>query len=358
MEVVPKTHDWKLCTEGGQAMIRGYRGLLGLSVWLVLCLAVPSVLAFAGQGDTRAEVIPCASASAEKHASTGKAWLGVAVQELSDELREVLDIDEEFTGLLVANVTEGSPADKAGMRHGDLIVSVSGREMETPDDLVKLVQSKKPGSEVVVALVRDGKKHKMTVLLGTAPAKTPKDTGIEMPDSRSLPTEIMPPLRHLKLQVDRGYLGVNVLDLDEDLGGYFGVQKGVLVTEVLEGRAGEKAGMKAGDVITAVDGKKVADREELTGILQKKEEGEKVEVSLLRKGKPMRLPVTLEEGPFWAWMEGVGDKGAKFKEEFVMPRVGTLKRDADLERRMEELSKELEKLKEHLEKLDEELGSR
>jgi predicted metalloprotease with PDZ domain len=339
-------------------MIRRYRGLLGLSALLAVCLSVPSAPALAGGSDARGVFIPCAAGTAEKQASSGKAWLGVAVQELSDELREVLDVGDEFVGLLVAGVTDGSPADKAGIKHGDVIVSVSGREMETPDDLVEFIQSKKPGTEVVVAVVRDGKKHKMTVLLGKTSAKTSKDVEVEMPDSRSFPMEIMPPLRHLKLQVDRGYLGVNVLNLDEDLGGYFGVQKGVLVTEVLEGSAAEKAGMKAGDVITAVDGKKVADREELTGFLRKKDDGDKVDVSLLRKGKPMSLTVTLEQGPLWAWMEGIGDEGAKFKEEFVMPKVYSLKKDADLERRMEELSKELERLKERLEKLDEELGSR
>jgi len=53
----------------------------------------------------------------------------------------------------------------------------------TPDDLVGFVQSKKPGSEVVVALVRDGKKHKMTVLPGEGPPRNPRIRGIELPDS-------------------------------------------------------------------------------------------------------------------------------------------------------------------------------
>jgi len=68
--------------------------------------------------------------------------------------------------------------------------------------------------------------------------------------------------------------------------------------------------------------------------------------------------VTLEKGPFWAWMEGVGDKGAKFKNDFVIPRLDNLKSDADLERRLEKMSKQLEKLEQRLEELDEELGSR
>jgi len=358
MQAVPKTHGWKLCTEGGNDMIRGYGALLGLPVWLVLCLSVLSPQAFAGREAAPAEVIPCAATSAEKSATTGKAWLGVAVQELNDELREVLGIEDEFAGVLVANVTDGSPADKAGIKHGDLIVSVAGREVETPDELVELIQSKKPGSEVVVSLVRDGEKRRMSVVLGKAPAKKSKDIEVELPESRSLPLEVMPPIKHLTLEVDRGFLGVNVLGLEEDLGGYFGVEKGVLVTEVPEGSAGAKGGMKAGDVITAIDGKKVTDRKELTGILRKKDEGDKVEVSVLRKGRPLDLTVTLEKGPFWAWMEGVGDKGAKFKNDFVIPRLDNLKTDADLERRLEKMSKQLEKLEQRLEELDEELGSR
>ena len=319
------------------------------------CVLCPSV--FASQDCVRAQVIPCASAAAVKPAA-GKAWLGVAVQELNDELREVLDIEDEFTGVLVASVTEGSPAEKAGIRQGDLIVSVNGEGMETPDDLVKLIQSKKPGGEVVVSLVRDGKKLRKTAVLAKAPARKSEDLMLEVPESKSLEKEIMPPLQQLRLEVDRGFLGVNVLDLDGDLGGYFGVKQGVLVTEVLDGSAGEKAGMKAGDVITAVDGKKVTDRKELTAALQKREEGEEVELSLIRKGKPLDLTVTLEKGPFRAWMEGIGDKGEKFKDDFVLPRLGNLKRDADLERRLDEMSKQLEKLEKRLKELDEEHNSR
>jgi len=339
-------------------MMRSYRNLLSLPVWLVLFLLVLSPAASGSEGDWRADVIPCASTSAEKPASTGGAWLGVAVQELNEELRDVLDIEDDLVGVLVAGVTEGSPADKAGIRQGDLIVSVSGEEVETPDDLVELIHSKKPGREILVALVRDGKKHRISVVLGKSPAKKSKDVEIELPEPKSLPMEILPPLQHLKLEMGRGFLGVNVLDLDAELGGYFGTEKGVLVTEVLDGSAGEKAGMKAGDVITAVDGKTVASREELTRILRKREEGDKVELSLLRKGKPLKLAVTLEEGPFWAWMEGIGDKGTKFKDQFVMPRVDNLKREAELERRLEAMSRELERLKERLEKLDEELRLR
>jgi len=313
---------------------------------------------FGGEDCAHAQVVPCVSASAVKPAATGKAWLGVAVQELNEELRDGLDIEDELVGVLVAGVTDGSPADKAGIRLGDLIVSVNGEGMETPEDLVELIQSKKPGSEVSVLLVRDGKRQRMTVVLGKVPASKSEDLKVELPESKSLQKEIMPPLQHLRLEVDRGFLGVNVLDLDQDLGGYFGVRKGVLVTEVLDGSAGEKAGMKTGDVITAVDGKKVADRKELTAALQKRDEGEEVRLSLVRKGKPLSLTVTLEKGPFRAWMEGIGDKGEKFKDEFVVPRLNNLKRDADLERRLDEMSKELEKVKKRLEELDDELNSR
>lgn len=326
-------------------------------MWLVLWSLILSPSASAGECDAQAGVLPCASTSSEK-STAGNAWLGVVVQDLDEELREVLDIEDEFTGVVVAGVTDGSPADKAGIRLGDLIQSVSGKDVEAPDDLVELIRAKKPGSEVVVSVVRDGKKRRIGVTLGAVPAKKPGDKAILFPKSRSMWSETMPPLRRLRIELDRGHLGVNVQEVSGGLGEYFGVEEGVLVTEVLDGSAAEEAGMKAGDVITAIDGEKVADTRELTDTLGDKEDGETVEVSLVRKGKPLSLKVTLEKGPFRAWMEGIGEKGLEFKHDFIVPGLEDMKRNADLERRMEALSEELEKLKERLEELDEELGSR
>ena len=357
MQAVPIVDCGNLCTQGGRKMIRNYRAILCLAVLLALASCVLCSPVVAGQDVLRAQLIPCATTGV-KPAATAKAWLGVTVQELSDELREVLNVEDELTGVVVADVTDGSPADEAGIRHGDVILSVSGKEMETPDDLVKLIQSKKPGADVTLSILRDGAKLRKTAVLGKAPAKKSEDLAIEMPESKMLKKEVMPPVRQLKLEVNRGYLGANVLDIGEDLGGYFGVREGVLVTEVLEGGAGQKAGLRPGDVITAVDGKKVADRKELIEALQRKEEGEDVEVAVIRKSKPLTLTVTLEKGPFVAWMEGIGDKGEQFKDQFVMPRLENLGREADLERRLDEVNKKLEKVEERLKRLDEKLKER
>jgi serine protease Do len=283
----------------------------------------------------------------------------VAVQELREELRDVLGIEEDVEGVLVASVTEGSPADKSGIRSGDVIVSVGGEKIQNPDDLVETIRGAKPGKEVMVALVRDGEKRRIGVVLGKLPSKKSKDITIETPGPKpeSMPLDF-PELERLNLEFGRGFLGVNVLDLNSGLGEYFGAREGVLVTEVPEGSAGEKAGMKPGDVITAVDGKKVANREELTGILRTKDEGDKVELSLLRKGKPLKVTASLEKGPFSAWMEGLGRRGDQFADQYVVPRADRLRRQMELERRLEDISKELEKIKEKLKELEQGRRSR
>ncbi len=296
---------------------------------------------------------PIAAKTAAKAEVSGGGWLGVEIQDLTDELREVLDIDEDVEGVLVAGVVEGGPADKAGIERGDVVVRVSTKSVDDVSELSSAIAKRKPGEEVTISLVRDGRKLQRKVVLGKREIKKSKDVEIRMPEPMPVPD--VPALRQFKLEFSRGYLGVNVLNLTPELGSYFGTDTGVLVTEVNEGSAAEDAGIKPGDVIKKVEGEPVEDREDLVSILQEKEEGDEITLSILRKGKEMSLTATLEEGPFWGFMQGMGEKGTKFNQRYIVPRVERFRSDVELERRLETLSKELERLKDKLEHLSEEL---
>ena len=95
------------------------------------------------------------------------------------------------------------------------------------------------------------------------------------------------------------WLGVHLLDLNEQLGDYFGVEDGdgVLVTEVEEDSPAERAGLKAGDVITGLDDRTVADSDDLVKAIRRHEEGDTVTVHFLRRGKKKHARVELGERP-------------------------------------------------------------
>lgn len=155
-------------------------------------------------------------------------------------------------------------------------------------------------------------------------------------------------------------------DLSEQLGDYFGVKdgQGVLVTEVVKDAPAEKAGIKAGDVITSLDGKKIEEVETLIDELDEYSEGDQVKVGVLRKGKKKSFKVTLEEneeenfyfqktimGP-GIWKMGNGNHLFKILEDLNLDDLEKLK-DLDHLDDTEGLRAELEELKAELQELKE-----
>lgn len=94
----------------------------------------------------------------------GKAWLGVAPEELSDEMLEHLKIE---SGVLVGDVIPNSPAEEAGLKQGDVILSVDGQELEGPEDLQQAIAARKAGAEVTLTILRKGKTIEKKAVLGT-----------------------------------------------------------------------------------------------------------------------------------------------------------------------------------------------
>jgi serine protease Do len=358
--------------EGGSKMVLRSKALAVLVLVAVVALAIAagsSVMARPGLWCSLAT--PCVAKSVEKVEPSENGWLGVEIQELTPELREVLELGEDTRGVLVAAVSEGSPADKAGIGKGDVIVALDTKDVEDTSGLVRLVSKRKPGDVVTIRILREGQKKAIKVTLGRQPkgaeeefairlpkSKLPEERegrDLEIPDNELPNLESLPPLEHFKLEVNRGRLGVNVVDLNPELGSYFGATKGALVTEVMKDTAAEEAGIKAGDVIVKADGKPVGNREELIRVLSKREVGDKVELVVLRKGKEMKLSATLEEGPFMAWVQGMKKKGSSIPNRYITPGVERFKGNTEVRRRIDDLSREMDALREKLDKLNEDL---
>jgi membrane-associated protease RseP (regulator of RpoE activity) len=258
------------------------------------------------------------------HAATSSSgWLGVYTQSLNEGLRSGIGYNGD--GVLVSGVESDSPAEKAGIKKGDVITAFNSRTVNSPSALSDVVAAGKPGQSVSLGLWRNGSRQSVTVKLGERPADadTPEPGGMSWDDddAPTPPTPPAPPdapetywmgrakeMKNLAVEMAglKPRLGVSVQDLGRELGDYFGVTdgKGILVTAVTDDTPAAKSGFKAGDVIVKVGDRSVEDSADLRAALRDRPAG-KVDVTVMRKGQRMTLTPELAERPKETTMYGM-----------------------------------------------------
>ena len=94
-----------------------------------------------------------------------RGWLGVSIQPVTEDIAAAIGLDAA-EGALIAEVRDGAPAAKAGLRRGDVVTEVNGEEVKDPRDLARLIALTKPGSDVTIGLLRKGRHTEVSVTLG------------------------------------------------------------------------------------------------------------------------------------------------------------------------------------------------
>ena len=211
--------------------------------------------------------------SLRKYGRVVRGWLGVTVQEITPEIAEAMEL-ESSQGVLIADVIKGSPAAEAGIRQGDVVVSINGKEVNDPSALQFLVSEIPPGTRVPVTVIRDGGRKTVTVTIGDlSEAEIPRDTYL-VEDNRFLEgarvADLSPPLRD-SLEVP------NNVD-------------GVVVAGVERNSPASSTGLRPGDVIVTINGRKITGLSEFKQLLQSIN-GRRMEISIYRQG--MILNMTL-----------------------------------------------------------------
>lgn len=229
------------------------------------------------QGLSFAIPINVAMSVAEQLKDTGYAtrgWLGVGIQNVNQALAKSFGL-EKPTGALVTQVTQGSPADNAGMQSGDIILEFNGRSVDYSSALPPLVGSVRPGKTVDVDVLRNGKRKILAVTI------EPLDEGRKV-SSISKPES-----------VDESRLGVEVAELTQQQRDEMNLDAGVVVSSLAPEGPAAKSGIRSGDIIISLNREEIDNVDELEKLAREVPVNEAIPVLVQRQNSPMFLALTI-----------------------------------------------------------------
>jgi S1-C subfamily serine protease len=224
-------------------------------------------------------------------------------------------------GVLVRQVVPGGPADRAGLQPGDQIVKIGDKAIRDYDELANAVSEHKPGDQLTLHIMREGKEQNVQLTLGERRPqegeRRPQEPGGQPPAMAFLGVQSRP-LR----PSDRQELGV-------------GVDSGAVVVDVTPGTPAEAADLRRGDVITAVDNTTVTNPEDLREAVRRAGAGKEVNLHVARRNETLQLHAKLGES---------GSEG--MMPAPMMPGPGRMSggRIGDMERRIQDLEKRVNEL--------------
>ena len=233
----------------------------------------------------------------------GPSWLGVETHEVTADNAKELKLPAE-RGVVVAGVTKDSPAAKAGLKENDVITEVNGQRVEGSAQFRRMIHEIPAGRTAQITVWRDGRAQTLSATLGKAEERhstlmgaTPGTFAFRMPEVMEMPD--MPSIdlggEMALLPGGRPRLGIDAEDIGGQLGSFFGAPdgEGILVRSVNSGSAAEKAGLKAGDVITSFNGERVRSLGDLRQKLASQNDAKTAKIGVLRNKSELTLSVEL-----------------------------------------------------------------
>jgi serine protease Do len=240
-------------------------------------------------------------------------YLGVSLEDVgAGEVKRLGLADER--GALVREVSDDSPAGRAGVRADDVVLSYEGEAVRSAAHLSRLVRETPPGRKVAVGLSRAGSRQQVEVTVGEPRRmgdafERLKDLkieglddlriegldGLEMPVPPAPPTPPHPPEAFAwRMFSNRPRLGLELIELTDQLARHFKVEDGLLVSSVRDGSPAHKAGVRAGDIVVKADGEPVSSMRDLQRGVAGVSAEQEITLTLQRDGRPLEVRVRVE----------------------------------------------------------------
>ncbi len=235
-------------------------------------VGINTAIVASGQGIGFAIPIDMAKSIVEQLKDKGevtRGWLGVGIQDLTPELAEYYGM-EKRKGVLVTQVFEDDPADKAGIKKNDIIVALNGQMVSTGRELSAIVANTPVGGKTKITLVRNGKEKTVTA---TVAKREDKDLQASVGKKKS------------------DALGLQVTELSPERTQQFGLardENGVLVVDVENDSRAAKSGVRIGDVIKGINRQKVENIEDYNNIMDKADKDEPLHMLIMRRNEGLK----------------------------------------------------------------------
>jgi serine protease Do len=239
----------------------------------------------------------------------GSGWLGVETREVTADKARELKLPAE-RGVVLGKIVPDSPAAKAGLKENDVVTEINGQRVEGAAQFRRMVHEIPAGRSIQLTVWRDGRSQTLSATLGKSEerrqslkmiAPSAGAFAFRMPDMPEIPDIPSMEWNNGMLSGGQPRLGIDAEDLSGQLGAFFGAPEGegILVRDVNAGSPAEKAGLKAGDVITSLDGDRIRSVSELRERLSsKRDDKEKtVKLGVLRNKSSLSLNVELPPPP-------------------------------------------------------------
>jgi len=306
---------------------------------LIFPLASVAAPAENGALDSKNEVFGISSDDAG-----GSSYLGVDTQDITSDRLGALKLKEE-RGVEVTMVDQDAPAGKAGLKEHDVILTVNGAEVESVEQLRRMIRETPSGRIVTLGLSRDGQPLTIKVQLadrknsyGYSYGPKGKDFHFVMPPIPPIPP--MPDIGDIDIPVSivvvhsSARSGLMVENLTPQLGDFFGTKngQGVLVRSVEKGSRAEKAGFRAGDVIVKINGEAIHDSSDFSHALRERKDNT-ANVGVIRDKKEVNITITLPER-----------KQSEYRESLMLPEI-----DAETREEWSHLQSELAQVQPEME---------
>lgn len=255
-------------------------------------VGINSAISVAGQGISFAIPINMARdvmAQLREKGKVSRGFLGVTIEDIAQELRPE---EREFwnlegrRGAFIQSVTPGLPADRAGLKRGDAVVTVDGAELTGSDDLIRTISAKTPGSSVALGIIRDGHEKKLIAEL------------TDRPDQVARAAQRSPDEKEEQPGSDRR-LGVTVEDITADTRNEYRIPpdlNGVVVTHVAQVSDAWERGLREGDVIIEVNKTPIASLTTYKSIVEQLKSGEIMALYVMSPGVTAGRFITLRVG--------------------------------------------------------------